>query len=166
MHCLQNQCFQHWQGKISGAKSSRRAMTQTYQFVTAWIQYVPENVQSCTAMYCHVLPCTAKSTYSYVFVRIRTYSYVFLVICLPLYQFVLVCTGMYCHAKIYQKYKPVHTPQEYKAVYTGTYPGAGPGTYRYQAGTYSHHTIVHQLYKIPDDGEVPHAASVLTWQTQ
>ncbi len=81
-------------------------------------------------MYCHLL---RK-------VHTRTYWYVLLVICL--YQYVQVCTGMYCNAKIYQKYIPVHTPQEYKSVHTGTY--------QYVLV----HTAIHQVYRIPDVDQV------------
>ncbi len=77
MPCLRNQRFQ--QGKISGAKSRRTAnvshevCTQTYLYVSAWNQYVRENVQSCTAMFCHILPCSA--IYCHVLPKVHTHTY-------------------------------------------------------------------------------------------
>ncbi len=95
----------HFRCKIQ--QDNHEVGTQTNKYVPAWAswwwnQYVPGNVQSCTAMYCHVLPCTAaimmycQSTYSYVLVRTFQVSH-HDSSCLYQARYILVCTGMYCH---------------------------------------------------------------------
>jgi hypothetical protein len=117
MHCLRNQRFQ--QGTISGEKSSRTAMkfvfrrTIAYQHGISTTEYVPEKVQSCTAMYYHVLPCTAmycQSTNSYVFVRSFGHlsaQVLYVPVCTAMRKFTK-STYLYIHHKSTRRYILVH----------------------------------------------------------
>jgi hypothetical protein len=104
----------------------------TYQkmYTPAWNQYVPENAQSCTALYCHVLPkvctSTAKSTYLYVLVRTRTYFLSF--ICSSTYWYVPVCTDMRKLTKSTYRYIHHKSTSRNILVRTGTYQYVPPYT--------------------------------------
>ncbi len=89
-------------------QDSHEVCTQ-YQYVPAWNQNVPENVQSCTAMYCHVLPCTAMYCQKYALVRTSTYFESF------------VRTGMYLYVLPCENLPKVHTSICTTRVQGGTY---------------------------------------------
>jgi hypothetical protein len=111
----------------------RRTSHSTYQYGIGSYQKIYNHVLPYTAMYCHVLPCTAKRTYLYVL--IRTVGHLSIPVRTGMYQSRYV---LQCHAKIYQKYVPVLTTQEYKTVQGGTY--------RYIPVSIA----IHQVYRIPD----------------
>ncbi len=105
LHCPRNQRFQHWQGEISGAKSSRSAMkfvlrsTSMYQHGISAYEKMLNHVLPCTvtSMNCLVLTCTAlySGCQKYVLVLTRTYFWSF------------VCTSTYRYVRpreIFQKY--------------------------------------------------------------
>jgi hypothetical protein len=123
MHCLRNQRFQ--QGKISGAKSSRTAMksvlgrTSTYQHGISMYEKIYSHERPCTAIYQHILTCTAMNFKKYILVRTGTYFWSF--VCTSTYRYVLVCTAMRKFTK--STYQCIHhkSTNRYVLVHTGTH---------------------------------------------